>query len=79
MKTKSYELRTFTAWQRIFLQSIVNGAPYEEQQFETKWPWPENTYLQRRLQYVRLYQSAEELWQAGQQAPQKDMVNGMVE
>ncbi len=42
-----------SAWQRIFLLSKVNGAPYEEQQVSFKWPWPKHTYLQRRLEYLR--------------------------
>jgi hypothetical protein len=48
-----YPLQTTTMWQRIFLLSKVNGAPYEEQQVNLKWPWPEYTYLQRRLEYLR--------------------------
>ena len=42
-----------TEWQRIFLQSKVNGAPYEEQECYVKWPWPEDTFLKRRLNYLR--------------------------
>lgn len=61
MKTQAYELEKTTAWQRIFLQSKVNGAPYKEQQFGLKWCWPKNTYLQRRLQYLRTYRSPDEV------------------
>jgi hypothetical protein len=41
-------------WQRVFLQSKVNGAPYLGDQLPgSRWQWPKNTYLQRRLRYVR--------------------------
>ena len=51
---KANELRPpKTEWQRIFLQSKVNGAPYEEQEWHVRWPWPEDTYLKRRLNYLR--------------------------
>ena len=43
-----------TFWQRVFLQSKVNGAPYVGEQLPgARWEWPKNTYLQRRLRYVR--------------------------
>jgi hypothetical protein len=62
MKTQAYKLETPTTWQRIFLQSRVNGAPYdEEQHLSFKWRWPENTYLQRRLQYLRTFQLPDRL------------------
>lgn len=66
MKIQPYELEKTTVWQRIFLQSKVNGAPYKEQQLSFKWRWPEDTYLQRRLQYLRTYRSPKELWETGQ-------------
>ena len=58
---KAYELRPpKTKWQRIFLQSKVNGAPYEEQEWNVKWPWPQDTYLKRRLSYLRSDRSQRE-------------------
>jgi hypothetical protein len=81
-----YELETPTVWQRIFLKSKVNGAPYEEPQVDSKWSWPENTYLQRRLEYLRTYRSADgtlislfrtEPWEAGK-AADKDFSEGEV-
>jgi hypothetical protein len=54
---------TPTLWQRIFLQSKVNGAPYAEQELSREWPWPENTYLQRRLEYLRTYRSQDDVRQ----------------
>lgn len=40
-----------TYWQRVFLQSKVNGASYNGESLPGQvWCWPENTYLQRRLQ-----------------------------
>jgi hypothetical protein len=54
MKTQTYKLENPTTWQRIFLQSRVNGAPYgEDQQLNFKWRWPEDTYLQRRLRQLQ--------------------------
>ena len=50
---KPNAFRPKTAWQRIFLQSKVNGAPYEEQEWNVNWPSPEDTYLKRRLSYLR--------------------------
>jgi hypothetical protein len=55
MKAQAYRLEILTAWQRVFLQSKVNGAPYQGDDLSTfKWCWPENTYLQRRLQHLRM-------------------------
>jgi hypothetical protein len=70
--TQPHQLETPTVWQRIFLQSKVNGAPYEEQQLSCERPWPENTYLQHRLAYLRTYQSSDELREPGQPS-QKDI------
>jgi len=40
-----------TYWQRVFLQSKVNGASYNGESLPGQvWCWPENTYLQSRLQ-----------------------------
>jgi hypothetical protein len=50
---KTNELPPKNDWQRIFLQSKVNGAPYEEQEWNVKWRWPEDTFLKRRLKYLR--------------------------
>jgi hypothetical protein len=61
MKTKIYRLGKDSPWQRIFLQSKVNGASYGgEELLPFNWNWPKNTYLQDRLQYVRRYRSADE-------------------
>lgn len=43
-------------WQRVFLQSKVNGALYRGEQLPgMRWEWPKDTYLQRRLRYCRPY------------------------
>jgi len=40
--------------------SKVNGAPYDgEKLVSRRWNWPNNTYLQRRLKFVRSQQMAE--------------------
>ena len=39
-----------TYWQRVFLQSKVNGASYNGESLPGQvWSWPKNTYLQSRL------------------------------
>ena len=49
---KSVEARRkLTYWQRVFVQSKVNGASYDGEALPGQvWSWPKNTYLQRRLQ-----------------------------
>jgi hypothetical protein len=43
--------RKLTYWQRVFLQSKVNGASYDGESLPGQvWCWPKNTYLQRRLE-----------------------------
>ncbi|MBI4489017.1 MAG: hypothetical protein HY694_08015 [Deltaproteobacteria bacterium] len=45
-------------WQLIISQSNVNGAPYHGEELRRhNWEWPEDTYLQRRLQYLKESQS----------------------
>jgi hypothetical protein len=40
-----------TYWQRVFVQSKVNGASYNGEALPGQvWSWPKNTYLQSRLQ-----------------------------
>jgi hypothetical protein len=60
MKTKPYSMQETSTWQRIFLQSKVNGASYGGEQLSGfNWSWPQNTYLQRRLKDLRRYQSSD--------------------
>jgi hypothetical protein len=47
-------------WQLVFSQSKVNGAPYSgDQLLGHNWNWPRGTYLQRRLQQTKWYQSTD--------------------
>jgi hypothetical protein len=47
-------------WQLIFLQSKVNGAPYNGDELPGRsWDWPKDTYLQRRLQRCKWFQYSE--------------------
>ena len=49
-----------TGWQRIFLQSKANGAPYNGDALDQyKWEWPKGTYFQRRLYQTQFFDSAE--------------------
>ena len=37
-------------WQCVFSRSVVNGAPYRDNELPlSTWNWPKNTFLQRRL------------------------------
>lgn len=45
-------------WQLVFSQSKVNGAPYHGENLPGRtWDWPKDTYLQRRLQKSKWFQS----------------------
>ena len=45
-------------WQLVFSQSKVNGAPYFGDSLPGRtWDWPKDTYLQRRLQQSKWFQS----------------------
>ena len=45
-------------WQLVFSQSRVNGAPYFGDNLPGRsWEWPKDTYLQRRLQQSKWFQS----------------------
>jgi hypothetical protein len=47
-------------WQVIFLQSKVNGAPYNGEALRGQsWDWPKDTYFQRRLHLIKILQPAE--------------------
>jgi hypothetical protein len=44
-------------WQLIFLQSKVNGAPYNGEALPGRnWDWPKDTYFQRRLHRIKFLQ-----------------------
>lgn len=52
------ELGKPSFWQLVFLQSKLNGARYTGEELPARtWEWPKDTYLQRRLQRARWYQS----------------------
>jgi len=41
-------------WQLVFLQSKANNGPYDEDELpQLNWKWPQGTWLQKRLRYVR--------------------------
>ena len=46
--------RQLSIGQLTFLKSKVNGGPYHGEGLpELKWNWPQGTYLQQRLQYLK--------------------------
>lgn len=51
MKATATDPNKPSYWQLVFLQSKVNGAAYTGEELPGRnWSWPQNTYLQRRLQ-----------------------------
>ena len=47
---KTADLNGPSFWQLVFTQSKVNGGRYcEEELPESKWNWPQDTYLQQRM------------------------------
>jgi hypothetical protein len=49
-----FDAQKWSFWQRVFLQSKVNGAFYQGEQLPgVRWEWPKDTYLQRRLRLGR--------------------------
>lgn len=43
-----------SAWQLVFLQSKVNGAPYQGEELpQHRWNWPQDTCFQRRLRALK--------------------------
>jgi hypothetical protein len=45
-------------WQMVFAQSKVNGALYHGDNLPGRsWEWPKDTYLQRRLQQSKWFQT----------------------
>jgi hypothetical protein len=60
MKATDSELDKPSYWQLVFLQSKVNGAPYNGEQLPGRnWEWPKDTYLQRRLRRHKFLQPLE--------------------
>lgn len=54
MRLVKPEIARHSFWQRVFLQSKVNGALYFGEQLPgVRWEWPKDTFLQRRLQQAR--------------------------
>ena len=61
MKSMESETKKASYWQLIFMQSKVNGAPYNGDELPGRhWNWPKDTYLQRRLRKQRFFQPIEE-------------------
>jgi hypothetical protein len=47
-------LRCLGIWRRIFLRSAMTGATHVGDQVPSRyWKWPKDTYLQRRLEYLK--------------------------
>lgn len=43
-----------SSWRLIFLQSKANDGLYDETRLPTQnWDWPEGTWFQNRLRYLR--------------------------
>jgi len=60
MKAQTIDLGKPSFWQLVFLQSKVNGTLCAEEWLSSRsWKWPENTYLQPRLNHLRRYRSSD--------------------
>ena len=58
MNQANSEMGRPSFWQLVFSQSKVNGAPYFGDNLPGRsWEWPKETYLQRRLQQSKWFQS----------------------
>jgi hypothetical protein len=58
MNQPNSEVAKQSFWQLVFSQSKVNGAPYFGENLPGRtWDWPKDTYLQRRLQQTKWFQS----------------------
>jgi hypothetical protein len=58
-------LRCLGIWRRTFVRSAVTGAAHVGDQVPSRdWKWPKDTYLQRRLEYLkrRLYPKSVPDW-----------------
>ena len=45
------------AWQSIFYQSPANRGYYDEDELpQLNWEWPNGTWFQARLEYIRDYE-----------------------
>lgn len=54
MTKQNHNGRKLSFWQLIFLQSKANGASYHGDTLRRhNWEWPQETYLQRRLRYLK--------------------------
>ncbi|HVO93899.1 MAG TPA: hypothetical protein VMT22_13705 [Terriglobales bacterium] len=59
MKQQTTETEKPSFWQLVFSQSKVNGAPYNGEELPGRiWDWPKDTYLQRRLQRYKWFESS---------------------
>ena len=55
MQETERQLKKPRYWQLIFLQSKVNGAPYNGEALPGRnWDWPKDTYFQRRLHRIKV-------------------------
>jgi hypothetical protein len=60
VKTTQTENEKPSYWQRVFMQSKVNGAAYDGEALPGRnWDWPKNTYLQRRLHRAKFLQASD--------------------
>jgi hypothetical protein len=64
-----------SAWQLIFLQSKANNCLYydEDELPQQNWKWPQGTWFQERLQYIR-----ETQWQIVQRIKPRDLETALL-
>ena len=60
MQETDSQFGKLSSWQLIFLQSKVNGAPYNGEALPGQsWDWPKDTYFRRRLHQIKFLQPTE--------------------
>lgn len=63
-----------SAWQSIFFQSPVNSGHYDEAELpQFTWKWPNGTWFQARLDYIRNYESSRHLKSDSKPAPEMEL------
>jgi len=51
-----------SAWESVFFQSPVNSGYYDEDELpQSNWEWPNGTWFQARLDYIRDYEPSRHL------------------
>ena len=68
------------AWQSIFFQSPANSGYYDEDELpQLTWEWPNGTWFQARLEYIRDYEPLRRLKSHGKLARKNSLGNDIID